>query len=187
MLDEIYVWLESYAGVSYDFNEAITELSRTNACVDPFQWKISIETILDQLDQANDVIDEYKQSIPMELPAAKRMKRILTENMLTGVLGSVRGVFTQLNLDPPTITTVDKLRDVVQTMYELLTMLTSNDINDILKQNMYEDHEENDDDSFANVIGVMKQDVSALAMSVNAIRDSYFDALDADESMDDLQ
>lgn len=186
MLDEIYAWLESYAGVSYDFNEAITELSRTNACIDPFQWKISIETILDQLSQANDVIDEYKQSIPMELPNAKQIKRILTENMLSGVLNSIRAVFLQLNLDPPTIKTVDQLRDVVQTMYELLIIIVSYDINDILKRNLYEEHEENDDNSFANVIGVMKQDITSLAMSVNAIRDSYFDALDADESMDDL-
>lgn len=187
MLDEIYAWLESYAGVSYDFNEAIAELSRTNACVDPFQWKISIETILDQLTQANDVIDEYKQSIPMELPNAKQIKRILTENMLSGVLNSIRAVFLQLNLDPPTIKTVDQLRDVVQTMYELLIIIISYDINDILKRNLYEEHEESDDNSFANIIGVMKQDITSLVMSVNAIRDSYFDALDADESMDDLQ
>lgn len=186
MLDEIYSWLESYAGVSYDFDESIKELSQLNACVDPFEWKISIEDILDNLDDANDVIDQFKTAIPVNLPSATKIKRTLAENMLSGIVKSIRGTCDQLNIDIDAIQTIDQLRNIVQTMYELLTMLNTNDITTIIQKGLYESHEEGDDDSFAEVLGVMKEDMSSLAMNFNAIRDAYYDTLDA-ESVDDVE
>ena len=63
MLDEIYTWLESYAGVSYDFDESVQEIDASNAFIDPFNWKVSIEIILSQLDDACDIIDEFWKDI----------------------------------------------------------------------------------------------------------------------------
>ena len=181
MLDEIYVWLESYCGASYDFDDALRELSETNACIDPFAWMISIDTIMDQLNEACDVVDQYKTAIPVGLPSAKKIKQTLAENMLTNIVQSVKTVFGQLNIDPPEIQTTDQLRETVYAMYEFLMMLISNTINDIIENNLYEDHEEEDDHTFENILGIMKQDVSSIAMTVNEIREAYYDSLDTED------
>ena len=82
MFDEIYTWLESYAGVSYDFDESIKEIDASNAFIDPFNWRVSIEIILNQLDDACDIIDMYWKAIPTALPPRDKMKRLLTQNTL---------------------------------------------------------------------------------------------------------
>lgn len=183
MLDELYAWLESYSGASFDFDDAIRELDNLNVFIDPFNWKISIETMFDQLDDAIDVIDEFKRAIPTDMPNRKELKRLLTQNVLSSVVKNVRTVSAQINLTIEEINTLDKLKQIVQTIYELITMFVNYDINDILKRDLFGVHEENNDDSYNELLGVSKEDLSQIAMNINAIRDSYYDALDSDEDM----
>lgn len=184
MLDEIYTWLESYAGVSYDFDESVKEIDASNAFIDPFNWRVSIEMILSQLDDACDTIDAYRNAIPANLPNRNKMKRIITQNTLQLIVTNIHAVCTQMNIDLPSqITTMDQLKEIVEVIYELLDMLINNDLNEIIKNDLFTEHEDENDNSFMTYLGLSKQDMSQLSFNVNAIRESYYDSLDNENDM----
>jgi phosphoglycerate-specific signal transduction histidine kinase len=184
MFDEIYTWLESYAGVSYDFDESIKEIDASNAFIDPFNWRVSIEIILNQLDDACDIIDMYWKAIPTALPPRDKMKRLLTQNTLQMIVTNIRSVCTQINVDLVNeITTMDRLKETVEVISELLDILVNHDLNEIIKQDLFTQHEEENDNSFLTYLGLNKQDVSQLSFSVNAIREAYYDALNNEDDM----
>lgn len=181
MLDEVYTWLESYGGVSYDFDESIQEIDGNRAFISPFDWRVSIDLILDQLDDAIDLVDEYWRNLPATLPPRKKLKRILAETTLFNLVKNVQSVCNQLNIDPPEISTVDQLRVVVVTLCELIDLLANHELNDIIENNLFEEHEEENDNSFEEILDIHQQDITQLAFNVNAIRQAYYEGLDEDE------
>ena len=185
MFEEIYVWLESYGGTSFDFDESIQEIGETEAIVDPFTWHTGIDIILTQLDEACDIIDEYWRAIPEGMPNRKKMKRMLTENVLGLIVGNIRSICNMLNLNLEEIKTMDQLHVVIDALYELINLLRTHTIDEIIKNGLYDQHEEENDNSFANVLNVMKEDMAQLAMNVTSIQDEYYDSLD-NEDLDEL-
>lgn len=185
MLDEIYTWLESYAGTSFDFDESIAEIGQTVAVVEPFTWHAGIIIILEQLDDACNIIDTYWRAIPDGLPTKNKMKRVITQNTFSLLLANIQNVCNMLNIDVPSITTMDVLKNVIEALYDLLRMLKEHTIDTIIDHHMYDDHEEANDDSFSSILGIEKEDMSQLSMTVASIVDSYYDSLD-DEDMDNL-
>ena len=186
MLDEIYSWLESYAGVSFDFDESMHDIDGQTAVVEPFSWHAGIIILLSQLDDACDIIDTYWRAIPEGLPPKNKMKRTVTQHLFELILRNLNNICNMLNLDMPEISTMDVLKNVIEALYDLLRMLKEHDTDEISTRGMYDDHEEANDDSFAQLLGVMKEDMAQLSMTVNAIIDAYYDALDA-EDMDNMQ
>lgn len=181
MLTEIYTFLEEYTGTSYDFDSSVAEIQGETAFVSPFEWRVAIENILNQLDDAIDAIDEHWRLIPPTMPNRSDSKRMLAQRTLSLLVKNIRNVCDQLNIDTPTMETLDQLKVVVQTLFELIEMLSSYELDQILKENMYETHEEENDDSFSNVLDVAKQDMTQLSFNVSAIRQAYYEALDTEE------
>lgn len=186
MLDEIYVWMESYAGVSFEFEETIAAVSGTTAIVDPYGWYSALTVTLCQLDDACDIIDMYQSAIPDNLPTRKKMKRVITENVLGLMVENIRNVCSQLNIEPVEIKTTDILKEIIETMYELLNMLNTYSIDEIIKNNLYVTHEEENDDSFANMLNIMKEDMVQLVTNAKAIRDQYYESLDTAEELGEI-
>lgn len=181
MLDEIYTWMESYAGVSFDFDETMQDVGESVAIIEPFTWHAVVIIMLSHLDDACDIIDTYWRAIPEGLPSKNRMKRMITEHAFTLLIANIRNICNLLNLDIPEITSMEFLKKVIEALYDLLQMLTNNTIDDIISNHMYDDHEEANDDSFSSILSVMPEDMSQLAMTVTAIRDAYYDALDNED------
>ena len=99
MLDEIYVWLDSYAGVSFDFDESMQDIGSTVPIIDPFTWHSTILIVFEHLDSACDIIDEYWKAIPDYLPSKNKMKRVLTEHTIGLVVTNVRNTCNMLNIE----------------------------------------------------------------------------------------
>lgn len=184
MLDEVYTWLEEYAGTSYDFTESMQEINGNRAFITPFDWRIGIETVLNQLDEAIDTVDEFWPMIPPTLPERTELKRLISQTTLGEIVKNINSVCSQLNIDAPEIKTIDKLKDVVITLWELIDMLVNHDLQEILKSELFEKHEEENDDSFTNLLNIRKQDMTQLSYNVSSIRQAYFESLDdEDESL----
>ena len=181
MLDEVYTWIEEYAGTSYDFDEAIQEIDGNAAFLSPFEWRTAIDLILDQMDDALDIVDKYWRLLPDTLPNRTNLKRMITETTLRELVKNVDSVCKQLNINTPTMTTVDDLRDIVVALCELLDILIEHDTDDIIKNKLYEEHEENNEDSFAYKLDIQKEDMTQLSFNVSSIRQAYFEGLDEDE------
>lgn len=182
-MDEIYTWLEQYAGTSYDFQDSVQSIGTETAFISPFEWRISIEEILRLLDEATDVIDEHWRELPGILPHRNELKRLLSYHTLYLIMGNVRRVCEQMNIELHRIQTVDQLKVTVVTIAELIDMLINNTLDDIIKKELFNLHEEENDDSFSEILDLDARDMSQLSYNVNAIRQSYFEmASDDDET-----
>jgi hypothetical protein len=180
MLDEIYVWLDSYAGVSFDFDESMQEIGGNIPVIEPFTWHSTILIVFEHLDSACDTIDEYWQAIPDYLPSKNKMKRTLTEHTLELIVTNVRNTCNMLNIDIPEMKTMDVLKRVIETLYDLLDMLTFYTIDDIQKS-AFDDYEESNNEAFSNILDLQKEDMIQLSQTVHAIRESYYDSFDIDD------
>jgi hypothetical protein len=183
MFEEIYIWLESYSGTSYDFDESIREISSDDAFNQPFDWSVGIDLILKQLDDACDVIDQYWRAIPTDLPDKNTMKKMLSRKTLEGLVANIRSVCGKLNIDAVRIDSVDQLKFIVVTLSELIDMLINHDPEEIMAKGLFDQHEEDNNESFYRLLNVMKEDVPQLSFNVRAIRDSYLDSLNNEEDL----
>lgn len=181
MNEEIFTWMEEYCGVSYDFQEAVSSIDGRTAFISPFEWRISIEMILEQLNTALDVIDDHKRAIPETMPNATELKRIFTLTTLRQLIANIVSVCAMMNIDPPEITSIDQLNIVVVTIADLITMLSNHNIDEILKQNLFEEYEEANDSAFFNVLQLHRQDMTQLSFAVNEIRQMYYESMDEED------
>jgi antitoxin component of RelBE/YafQ-DinJ toxin-antitoxin module len=179
-MDELYVWLESYGGTSYDLTSTIYSIEATLPFVSPFDWRTSIENVLDQMDEAVDIIEKYGKNLPDNLPSKQIAKRMFVMDVLSKLVENVRAVCREMGLDIDDITTIDKLRNVVLAMSELIDMFINNTIETIQKEDLFEKHEDDNDDSFQNILDVDERDIVQLSYNVAQIRDTYFMSLDDD-------
>ena len=177
-MDELYVWLESYGGTSYDLTSTIYSIEATLPFVSPFDWRTSIENVLDQMDEAVDIIEKYGKNLPDNLPSKQIAKRMFVMDVLSKLVENVRAVCREMGLDIDDITTIDKLRNVVLAMSELIDMFINNTIETIQKEDLFEKHEDDNDDSFQNILDVDERDIVQLSYNVAQIRDTYFMSLD---------
>jgi hypothetical protein len=59
-------------------------------------------------------------------------------------------------------------------------MFINNTIETIQKEDLFEKHEDDNDDSFQNILDVDERDLAQLSYNVAQIRDTYFMSLDDD-------
>lgn len=186
MMDEVYEWLEQYAGTSYDFEEAFKDLRRDTVFISPFEWRISIENTLSRMDEATDTVDKNWRELPDTLPDRQSLKRLIVNTTLTHIVRNVRDVTDQLNINLTTIKSVDQLKLIVVTLSELIDMLINHELDEILKDKpdrpgLFTKHEEENDESFGEVLDLNRQDMTQLSFNVNAIRQAYFESLDEED------
>lgn len=176
MDEELYVWLESYGGTSYDLTSTIYSIEATLPFVSPFDWRTSIDNVLDQMDDAVGIIEKYGKSLPDNLPSKQLVKRAYVMDVLSKLVENIRAAARELGLDLDDITSVDRLRNVVLTMSELIDMLINTDLEGLSRA--FEDHEDDNDDSFQEILDVDERDLAQLSYNVAQIRKTYFMTLD---------
>lgn len=176
MDEELYVWLESYGGTSYDLTSTIYSIEATLPFVSPFDWRTSIDNVLDQMDDAVGIIEKYGKSLPDNLPSKQLAKRAYVMDVLSKLVENIRAAARELGLDLDDITSVDRLRNVVLTMSELIDMLINTDLEGLSRA--FEDHEDDNDDSFQEILDVDERDLAQLSYNVAQIRKTYFMTLD---------
>ena len=88
MLSEIYNWIESRTGVSYDFNTELVEMSKDVIFYEPEEFQIDYQQIKHELSQCCDAIDEFRDQIPDDLPRYNELKRLFRSEEHTSELQS---------------------------------------------------------------------------------------------------
>lgn len=178
MWTEFYIWIERYAGVSYDLQSEFSMLTKYLIFVDPYEWKIRIDNIIQHTNDVIDTIDQFGDDIPDYLPDSKSMKRIFTENVVEQLLFVVNNVKRMINLEEVDITNYDILVNQVQTLSDLIKMC----LDDFpVKPTTYDTYEEENDDALQTYLGLLKSDLPNLGITVNEIRDEYYALLEEDD------
>lgn len=178
MWSELFIWLERYSGVSYDFSEDIASIKGDIAFIDTYEWFNVISNMFDNLSEAIDVVDEFGDNLTDELPNKKKVKNMLTSYVISNLLDNVNDIKRKLNIDIVDISNSDTLIQHINIIMELIQMLSENEMDDIFKQQLFEKHEEENGNTFTEILNIQKDDITNMYFTVSSIQQDYFDSLD---------
>lgn len=169
ILPEIHNWLESRTGVPYDFSDEFNKIRGDVIFNNPDSWRLAVSMIVYSANECLDEIDNNKYDIPDDLPSAMEMKKIISESVLESFRIILEYICRTLNMTQPTINSYDSLTLYTSTLYELVSLLTQNDIDTIMSKDLYNKHEKAYDHTFANVLSVESSDLSNMSYIINSI------------------
>ena len=178
MWSELFIWLERYSGVSYDFSEDIASIKGDIAFIDTYEWFNVISNLFDNLSEAIDVVDEFGDNLTDELPNKKKVINMLTSYVISNLLDNVNDIKRKLNIDIVDISNYDTLIQHINIIMELIQMLSENEMDDIFKQQLFEKHEEENGNTFTEILNIQKDDITNMYFTVSSIQQDYFDSLD---------
>lgn len=184
--EAVYSWLEQHSGVSYDLNDDINQIKGDVAFTETFTWATKISLILDELDDALDVIDENHRELTEDLPGRDDFKRMLVADTIMKILNEVNGIKRQLGITPTKIKTVNELLQHVNAIRDLINMLKINPIEDIIKDKLFEKYEDENDDTFSELLDLHKNDMTNLWETVRSVVD-YIEDDDDESDWDDFE
>ena len=178
MWSELFIWLERYSGVSYDFSEDIASIKGDIAFIGTYEWFNVISNLFDNLSEAIDVVDEFGDNLTDELPNKKKVINMLTSYVISNLLDNVNDIKRKLNIDIVDISNADTLIQHINIIMELIQMLSENEMDDIFKQQLFEKHEEENGNTFTEILNIQKDDITNMYFTVSSIQQDYFDSLD---------
>lgn len=185
MWPEIYNFFEQYAGVSYNFVEDLQSLSGDAIFIETYEWQAKKDDILENLQEALDCIEEYGQYLGEDMPSKQDLKKIVATYVLSELVKDLNDIKQKLNIEVNDITSFDDLENQLYVISMLVEMLSNNNLDTLLSENMFdtyivEDPEE-DDNEFVTVLGLSSNDVPNLSFTVTSIRENYFESINEDE------
>lgn len=186
MWSDIYNFFEQFAGVSYDFSSDIREISGDTIFIDPVRWRNTVASIINNLQDALDIIEEYSEYLGEDMPSKRNLKKIVASYVLgelTSLLNSIKG---KLNIEKTDISTFDNLEQQLITISEMIEMFVNTPLDEIVSKNLFvnsfvEDEDE-EDNPLEILFGLYPNDVTNLSFTISSIRDDYFTQLDEDEA-----
>ena len=182
MWQDIYDFLERFSGVSYDFQEDLDNISGYKAFIEPYEWHSGIMLILENLEEALDIVDEFGDELYEDLPNKRDLKKIIATYVLSKLIKNINDIKKVLNIEPTDICNFDDLENQIGILGALIDMLISNSLDDILKHDLFDKYEEDSDGGgFVDILGIHKNDMASLSFIVTSIREDYFASLDEDE------
>lgn len=175
---KIHAWLEQHSGVSYEFGEDIVMVSGDVIFTDPFEWRISVENILENLSDALDVINKNSRYIPDDLPDKDSMKKTISSYVIGELLNILNSIKQKLHIEQVDINDYDVFNQHINAITSLLDMLMNNSIEDISNHDLFEKFEEENDNMFTELLHVHKNDLTNMHFTVSSIRQDYFEMLE---------
>ena len=171
MRQAIYLWLEQHSGVPYDFKDDIKGISGDNIFIDPYEWKLNVDNILELLSDAVDCIEENGSMLPDSLPPKVIVKRFVVEDVLMSLVDVVQHITTRLHLTHKSIKTVEELNHIVEYLSEFIELMSDNTMDEIISENMFDEFSEDKEDLF----DIHRNDLSSMHTTISSIRHQYAD------------
>lgn len=182
-MEELFIWLEGYSGAPFDFSEAVHSLSQFDAFEYAFEWRVTLMDIFTKLDEALDIISEHKRELPSTFPPYDIVKRELARNTVALTYNNIKQTLGMLGIDMDDVQSLDDLKAYVVAAEELITMCVSNTMETINKEDLFDKHEEDSNDSFANILDIHVQDMERLHETITGLHQQAIDMLEDDEDL----
>lgn len=177
MLAEIYSWIDSRTGVSYDFNQELTDMSNDVIFKSPEEFRIDYQQIRTELTECCVAIDEYRDQIPDDLPRYDELKRLFVGTVLSGVTSIINTIMDRLNIKLITFNTMGELDNTVNMLVNLCEMFRTNSLEDITNNMMFERLNGEFDNSYTDVLEIVPSDIT----NMYYVYDSIVSADDEEE------
>ena len=181
MWEEIYTFFEEYSGVSYDFSSGIQQISGDKLFIAPYEWQTGINTLLEDLQEALDCIEENADKIPDYLPGKIEFKKLISVYLLGGIMENLDYIKRTLNIDPVEISSFEDLEEHLYAVGKLVEMLVTNSLGEITEKKLFSTYiteDDEDDNQFVTLLGLHEKDVFNLYETVSSIRETYEESLD---------
>lgn len=178
----IYDWLEQKSGVSYDLNEDIDSI-KNKAFTDTYYWQMRIAMILDDLDNAIEVVDDNWRELTPEMPSRDKLKEGLEEDCIRKLANEINSVKKMLGMS---ITPIKDAEDVLENalpLAEMISMCSTFSFEELQKRAWFEEFDEKNDGVLTEVLEMHKNDLTDIYQSIEGIREAYVEE-DDDEDMD---
>lgn len=171
--EDINNWIEQYSGVTYDFEEDFVQLRDDEIFLNPTIWRNNLSVLLDTLSDLIDVIDEKWKEIPEELPPRNELKKYVTTEVLTEIIEIVNSIKQKLCIEPSTIRTFSTLEKHVDALYDLIKALSENSLEKLLKEEWFDQYEEDNKNFLTDVFQLSKNDLASMQFTINDILKSH--------------
>ena len=113
------------------------------------------------------------------MPSKSDLKKIVAQYVLGSLVKNLNEIKEALHIDNTDLSNLEDYETQVELMRSLLAMLAENSLDEILSRDLFESEgrdDEEDDNQFIEVFGLHKDDVPNLSMTVQSIRQDYFES-----------
>lgn len=173
MWQELFAFIESYIGVALDPSEALAVLEGETAIVDNFYWKTSIQSIISDLKDMLNCLEEHKQDAPDSLGNVQELKRDFAEYVINSIIDNINSAKMMVNLTITQMNGIDGLLDNIQLFCSLMDFVKENTLDEIMSQGLFEKFDEENDGDITRVLKVHKNDIMTIHDCVSSIMTEY--------------
>lgn len=173
MLSEIYNWLESRTGVSYDFNQELVEMSKDVIFLEPEEFQIDYQQLRHELTECCLAIDKFRDEIPDDLPRYDELKRLFVGTVLHGVTSVINDIMDKMNIKRIDFNSIAILDNAVTLLCELCDLFKYNSLESIVNEHMFDSLNASNDNAYTDVFEIVSSDVTNMYYSVESIRELY--------------
>ena len=172
MLSEIYNWIESRTGVSYDFNAELVEMSKDVIFTSPEEFQIDYQQIKYELSQCCQAIEFYRDEIPDDLPRHEELKRLFVATVLHGITDIMNSIMDKLNIKRVDFSSMSDLDNAVTLLVELCNMVKYNSLETIISEQLFDRMNAGYDNAFTNVFEIVSSDITNIYYAIDALIES---------------
>lgn len=169
MWEDFYLWVEQYAGSSYDLTADLNDLKGDNIFINPMGWKIKFNYVIEELNEMLDIVDKYKMMLPDHFPSYIALRNFLISETLTDIIESINDIKRKLNIEPVDINNVDNLTQHALHLFEVVNTLSVYSLEQLSKQDWFDQYNEDHDDFLIDQFGIHKNDITNMHFIVNDI------------------
>jgi len=173
--EELYIWIESYAGVSYDVSDLILALSGDAIFLNPVTWRNMLSILLDRLNSMIDIINENYHNLPEDAPPKDTLKTDITSMVLTNIVEIVNDIKQKLGIEPSEIRRFVVLEKHVDALTDLIRALSENSLEKLMKEDWFDEYENDNNEFLTMTFNISKNDLPSMQFSINDIRQMHED------------
>lgn len=185
---ELFAWIESFAGVSFDPTDMLDVCTEDMAFTDPFGWKSNVEIAIDDVMELLNTLEEHRFEAPDSLGEISQVKSDFAQQIMGEIIDKVNTIKLRLSLEITKIKGLDGLRSQIDLLANLIEYCKDNDMEVAISSEKFEEFNTVNDNDIVNVLGINNRDMMNIWQAVSEVSELYnFDDEDIDDEAEEEQ
>jgi hypothetical protein len=159
MFEQLFYFIESYAGVSFDPYDTLSCVDVDLVFEDPYAWKSYLDTTIDNVMELLNTLEEHRQDVPDDLGDVNEVKNSFAHQIVGEIIDEINKVKNKLNLEITKMKGLDGLRSNITLITNLIQFCKENTFDDILEKHKFLELNDTNDKDMTKVLGIVEQDI----------------------------
>ena len=177
----LFDWLEQKTGVSYDLNDAMSDIDGDVAFSEPFLWYINISFVVEDMENAVQAVEDFRNELTEDLPSKTKIQKFIENEYIRRLTENINNVKKQLGM---AITPIRDAADVatnVTALYELISTMETVSIENLKTREWFEKYDEANDNVLTDVLELHQNDLIDIHQTIETLVESLNDDDDDDD------